>query len=108
MHERCSRATSGSPRSRGQRRSPPRHATPEGAFFLHDASDPDVPVGTATMGAEILEQLPEVDAIYVPMGDTALIRGVASAAKQQKPSIRIVGVVAANAPAYLLSWERAK
>jgi threonine dehydratase len=78
------------------------------AFFLHDASDPEVPVGTATIGAEIVAQLPEVDVIYVPMGDTALIRGVASAAKQARPSIRVVGVVAEQAPAYLLSWRRAQ
>jgi threonine dehydratase len=78
------------------------------AFFLHDASDPDVPAGTATIGAEIVEQLPNVDVIYVPMGDTALIRGVASAAKQHRASIRIVGVVAANADAYLRSWKTGK
>jgi threonine dehydratase len=84
------------------------YAAREGAFFLHDASDPDVPLGTATIGAEIVDQLPDVDVIYVPMGDTALIRGVASAAKQQRRSIRIVGVVAEQAPAYLLSWENAR
>jgi len=78
------------------------------AFFLHDASDPDVPVGTATIGAEIVDQVPAVDVIYVPMGDTALIRGVASAAKQRRPSIRIVGVVAERAPAYQLSWQRSR
>ena len=76
------------------------------AFFLHDASDPDVPVGTATIGMEVVDQLPAVDAIYVPMGDTALIRGVASAAKQRLPSITIVGVVAEQAPAYYLSWQK--
>ena len=75
------------------------------AFFLHDASDPDVPAGTATIGLEIIDQLPDVDVIYVPMGDTALVRGVASAAKQRRSSIRIVGVVAERAPAYLLSWR---
>ena len=75
------------------------------AFFLHDASDLDVPVGTATIGAEIVAQLPEVGVIYVPMGDTALIRGVASAAKHARPAVRIVGVVAETAPAYLLSWQ---
>jgi threonine dehydratase len=74
------------------------------AFFLHDASDPDVPVGTATIGAEIVAQVPEVDVIYVPMGDTALIRGLASAVKQERASIRVVGVVAERAPAYFLSW----
>jgi threonine dehydratase len=76
-----------------------------GAFFLHDATDPDIPAGTATIGTEIVTQLPAADAIFVPMGDTALIRGVAAAAKQLKPSIRIVGVAAANAPAYVLSWH---
>ena len=76
-----------------------------GAFFLHDASDPDVPVGTATIGYEILTERPETTAIYVPVGDSALIRGVASAAKYLQPSIRIVGVVAERAPAYFLSWQ---
>ncbi len=84
------------------------HAARSAAFFLHDASDPDVPAGTATIGLEIVEQVPDVDAIYVPMGDTALIRGVASAAKQHRASIRIVGVVAEQAPAYLRSWRRAQ
>lgn len=83
------------------------HARRSGAFFLHDASDPDVPVGTATIGAEIVAQLPDVEVIYVPMGDTALIRGVASAVKQRQPSTRIVGVVAEQAPAYMLSWQKA-
>ena len=81
------------------------------AFFLHDASDPDVPAGTATIGAEIVAQLPAVDVIYVPMGDTALIRGVASAAKQRRPSITIVGVVKrplTQAPAYFLSWGQGR
>jgi threonine dehydratase len=84
------------------------YAARTGAFFLHDASDPDVPVGTATIGIEVVDQLPDVDVIYVPMGDTALIRGVASAAKLRRPSIRIVGVVAEQAPAYQLSWRKSR
>jgi threonine dehydratase len=77
-----------------------------GAFFLHDATDGDVPVGPATIGMEIVAQLPAVDRIYVPMGDTALIRGVAAAVKQLKPSASVIGVVAANAPAYFQSWRQ--
>jgi threonine dehydratase len=80
-------------------------ASRSGTFFLHDAEDPDIPEGTAEIGREIIEQLPSAGAIYVPMGDTALIRGVASATKALRPSIRIVGVAAANAPAYYLSWR---
>ena len=45
-----------------------------GAFFLHDATDADIPAGTATIGTEIIAQLPETDVIFVPMGDTALVR----------------------------------
>ena len=74
-------------------------------FFLHDAEDGEIPAGTAQIGREIVEQLPSTDAIYVPMGDTALIRGVAAAAKALQPSIRIIGVAAGNAPAYYLSWK---
>jgi threonine dehydratase len=81
------------------------YASRTGAFFLHDASDPDVPDGTATIGEEIVEQLPAAEAVYVPMGDTALIRGVAAALKRLKPSITVVGVVAEQAPAYFHSWR---
>lgn len=76
------------------------------AFFLHDATDSDIPAGTGTIGVELLAQEPSLDVIYVPMGDTALIRGVATAAKQIRPSIQLVGVVAAGAPAYCLSWAK--
>jgi threonine dehydratase len=81
------------------------YAEEHGAFFLHDASDPDIPGGTATIAMETLDQLPMTDVIYVPVGDTALIRGIASAAKRRRPSIRIVGVQAARAAAYALSWR---
>ena len=81
------------------------HAGRTGAFFLHDAADPDVPFGAGTIGHEIVEALPHVDAVYVPMGDTALIRGVAAAVKTHRPSAAIIGVVAERAPAYYLSWR---
>ena len=79
-----------------------RHGT---AFFLHDASNPDVPTGTAQIGQELLEQCPSLSCVYVQMGDTALIRGVASVLKSSGRAIRVVGVVAAQAPAYALSWR---
>lgn len=74
-------------------------------YFLNDASDELVPVGTATIAAEILDELPKPDVIIVPMGDTALIRGVAAEAKSRHPKVRIVGVQAAEAPAYFRSWQ---
>ena len=74
-------------------------------YFLNDASDPLVPAGTATIAAEILDELPTPDVIIVPMGDTALIRGVAAEAKRRHPAVRIVGVQAAQAPSYFRSWH---
>jgi len=77
-----------------------------GAFLLDDATDSNVPAGAATIACEVVEQLPDVAAIWVPIGDSALIRGVASAAKQLRPSLRIIGVQAERAPAYYLSWKQ--
>jgi threonine dehydratase len=57
------------------------------------------------MACEIFEQQPDVAAIYVPMGDTALIRGVAAAAKQISAKVKIIGVQSERAPAYFLSWK---
>jgi threonine dehydratase len=84
------------------------HAAEHGAFFLNDATDPDLPAGPATIALEILEQAPDTEAIFVPIGDSALIRGVAAAARRLRPRIRIVGVQAAGAPCYQLSWKQGR
>lgn len=81
------------------------YAGESGAFFLNDADDPDLPAGPGTIALEILVKAPEVEEIYVPMGDTALIRGVAEAAKQISNRIKIVGVQSEQAPSYALSWK---
>ena len=74
-------------------------------YFLDDGIDDLVPVGTATIAAEILDELPTPDVIIVPMGDTALIRGLATEAKRRHPAVRIVGVQAEQAPSYVRSWR---
>ena len=79
-----------------------------GVYFLNDATDPDVPDGTATIGLEIAQQVPQVSTVYVPMGDTALIRGVAAALKQLVPNVTVVGVQAERAPSYYLSWKEGR
>jgi threonine dehydratase len=78
------------------------------AFFLNDATDPDLPAGPGVIGMEILAQNPAVDTVIVPMGDTALIRGVGAAVKQIKPAMRVIGVQAERAPSYHLSWTSGK
>ena len=81
------------------------YAKESGAFFLNDADDPDLPAGPGTIALEILQSAPEVRTIYVPIGDTALIRGVAEAAKQISGKVRIVGVQSERAPSYALSFK---
>jgi len=76
-----------------------------GIYFLNDATDPVLPAGPATIGLEILAQLPQVTAIYVPMGDTALIRGIGAAVRHTSPAVKIIGVQAERAPSYFLSWK---
>jgi threonine dehydratase len=81
------------------------YAARPGVYFLDDATDGNLPAGPGTIGCEILEQLADVGAIVVPMGDTALIRGIAAAVKQIAPRVRIIGVQAERAPAYYRSWK---
>ena len=83
-------------------------ARAHGHYFLDDASDPLVSAGTATIGSEILDEIPAPDVIFVPMGDTALIRGVAVEAKRRHPGVRVVGVQAEQAPAYVRSWQQGR
>jgi threonine dehydratase len=82
------------------------YAQARGAYFLNDAGDSDLPAGPATIALEILDQLPKADVLFVPMGDTALIRGVAAAAKQLRPRIKVIGIQAERAPSYFLSWKQ--
>ncbi len=81
-------------------------------YFLDDSSSELVPVGTATIAAEILDELSSAavipDVMIVPMGDTALIRGVASEAKRRHPGVKIVGVQAEQAPSYVRSWHEGR
>jgi len=83
-------------------------ARDHGHYFLDDASDPLVPAGTATIAAEIFDEIPEPDVVFVPMGDTALIRGVAAEAKRSRSAVRIIGVQAEKAPAYVRSWQQGR
>ena len=81
-------------------------ARESGWYDIVDGIDPDMLPGTATIACEILDQLESVDVIFVPVGDSTLIRGVAFAAKQLRPEVKIIGVQAELAPAYALSFAK--
>ena len=64
----------------------------EGRYFLHPFDDDDVIAGHATLGLELLEDLPDADLVVVPTGGGGLISGVALAIKAVRPKTRVVGV----------------
>ncbi len=75
----------------------------EGYTFIHPFDDPDVIAGQGTIALEIAEQIPEMDAIIVPIGGGGLISGVAYTIKSLNPKIKVYGVQASGAPSMLNS-----
>jgi threonine dehydratase len=77
----------------------------ESGFFVHPVSDPAVIAGNGTVGLEILEQLPDVDAIVVPYGGGGLSVGVASAIRARRPEVRVYASEVETAAPYAASLE---
>ena len=73
--------------------------------FIEDGSSPEIVAGTSTIGAEIVQQLPNVEVVIVPVGNGALIGGIGTTLKEFNPSIRVIGVQANLAPCMALSFE---
>jgi len=69
----------------------------EGRSFVHPFEGPKTALGTATLGLEICDQVPDVDAVIVPIGGGGLCAGVAAAVKLLCPQARVVGVEPAGA-----------
>jgi threonine dehydratase len=70
-----------------------------GATFIHPFNDENIIAGQGTIGLEIIERLPSVDVVTVPVGGGGLISGIAIALKQLKPEIEVYGVEAQSAAA---------
>ena len=69
----------------------------EGATFVHPFDDLDIATGQGTIAMEIIEELPDVDYILVPIGGGGLITGISALAKMINPKIKIIGVEPKNA-----------
>jgi threonine dehydratase len=69
-----------------------------GAAFVHPFDDPAGLAGAGTVGLELLEQAPDLDAVLVPIGGGGLLAGVACAVKALKPTCRVIGVELAEGP----------
>ena len=79
-----------------------------GATIIHAFDDPHIISGQGVIGLEILEQLPDVDEIYVPIGGGGLAAGIITAVKEKKPNVKIIGVESSVFPAMKSSIESGK
>src|SRR5205809_1092480 len=76
-----------------------------GATFIHAFDDPDIIAGQGTLGLEMLSDLPDADALIVPIGGGGLIAGITIAARALRPNIKIIGVQAEGAAGCRASLE---
>jgi threonine dehydratase len=76
-----------------------------GYTFVHPYEDPLVIAGQGTLGLEVLEQVPDLESIVVPIGGGGLISGVATAIKAKKPNVRIYGVVSSVSPGMMQMFK---
>lgn len=79
-----------------------------GYTFVHPFDDPKVIAGQGTIGLEILEQMPDVQAVVVPIGGGGLIAGVAFAIKTLRPDVKVFGVQSSGAPSMATSLKEGK
>jgi threonine dehydratase len=82
-----------------------RRCEQQGLTFIHPFDDPVVISGQGTIGLELLEQVPDLEAVVVPIGGGGLISGIACAVKELNPRIRVIGVEPANLPSMLRARE---
>ena len=75
----------------------------KGYTFAHPFNDPYVIAGQGTIGLDILDQVPDVDQVIVPIGGGGLISGVAIAIKSMRPNVKVIGVQAATVPSMYVS-----
>ena len=77
-----------------------------GATFIHPYDDERVAAGQGTIGLELLEQNPDLEAVVVPVGGGGLIAGMAVALKEQRPKLKLIGVETASYPTAKRSLEQ--
>jgi len=82
-----------------------RRQVEEGRTFIHPFDDAEVINGQGTIGLELLEQVPDLEAVVVPIGGGGLISGIACALKETNPRIRVIGVEPEKLPSMLRARE---
>jgi threonine dehydratase len=81
-------------------------ARERGARYVEDGREPEISEGAGTIGVELLTSSRPIDLVVLPLGNGALLGGVARWVKAHRPDTRVVGVCAAGAPAMERSWRQ--
>ena len=82
--------------------------TKEKLAYIDGYDDPSIIAGQGTMGLEILEQVPNVDAVIVPVGGAGLIAGVSLAVKTKRPKVKVIAVEAENVASFSAALKMGK
>lgn len=80
-------------------------ANQTGARFVHSANEPELIAGVGTYALEIIEAVPDLDTVFVPVGAGSGVCGTATVMKAINPDIRVIGVQSAGTPAVYQSWK---
>ncbi len=83
-----------------------RLAAEEGYRYVHPVNEPELIAGVATASLEIIEDLPDVDVMFLPIGGGSGVSGACVVAQALNPGIRVVAVQSEAAPAAYLSWQQ--
>jgi len=81
-------------------------AKEKGYRYIHSGNEPHLIAGVGTIGLEIIEDLPDVDAIVVPVGGGSMAAGVSTVVRTVAPKAKVFAVQAENAPSVYLSWRK--
>ncbi len=81
-------------------------AAQTGAILIHAFDDPEIIAGQGVIGLEILEEMPDVEEVYVPIGGGGLAAGVLIAIKTTHPNVKVIGVQSRSFPSMYESWKK--
>jgi threonine dehydratase len=81
-------------------------ANKTGAILIHAFDDPQIIAGQGVIGLEILEEMPDVEEVYVPIGGGGLAAGVLIAIKTTHPNVKVIGVQSRSFPSMYESWKK--
>lgn len=79
-----------------------------GMRYVHSGNEPHLIHGVGTYALEIVEDLPDVDVIFVPIGGGSGATGILTVVRRIAPNVKVIGVQAENAPAVYRSWKQGK